>query len=600
MASIKTYKTNKNNPNCLKNITKKKRVMHNIDENLSKDEKLRRQYKLWIGFFRANPHRFATDYLGVGLFWFQQILLYYMNRYDYFLFIAARGLGKSYLTAVFCCVRAILYPGSQIVIASSTKGQASLLIKSKIEKELQLKYPNLAREIKTIRTGINDSTVIFHNGSTITAVVANDNARGHRCNILVIDESRMVKTNILNSVLKQFLNVSRLPNFHSKPEYHDYPKEENKELYLTSAWYKSSDLYKQFNMYIKNMIKGEKYFVCDLPFTLAMEHGLLSEKRADDMRKDEGMSEAIWRMEMLGEFWGENANSFFKLEEINQCRTVLKPFYPPSTIEYMENKDKRKKTTKLAGEVRIIAVDVALMASDEKITNDATVFKCMRLLPQGEEYTRQLVYTETYAGSHTDKQATRLKQLFYDFEADYIAMDTAGNSLSLYDACCKVHFDEERDCEYDGFTAFNDERMSSRSLDRNAIPVIFSIKGNATLNHEMHMGVRTALQTKKLKLLVDEIEAKEYLIDKHDYAKKSTEEQVRMLVPYQQVTATINEMVNLEAEFRSGLVKLEEKGRARKDRYMALAMGNYLAKVLEKDLLKKKKKSKLSSFIAFN
>ena len=111
---------------------------------------------------------------------------------------------------------------------------------------------------------------------------------------------------------------------------------------------------------------------------------------------------------------------------------------------------------------------------------------------------------------------------------------------------------------------------------------------------------RSALQTKKLKLLVDEIEAKEYLIDKHDYAKKSPEEQVRMLVPYQQVTATINEMINLEAEFRSGLVKLEEQGRARKDRYMALAMGNYLAKVLEKDLLKKKKKSKLSSFIAFN
>ena len=86
------------------------------------DERLYEGFKIWTQFYRANPHRFATEYLGMGLFLFQSILLYMMDRSDTFLFIASRGLGKSYLISVYCCVRAILYPNSKIIIASATKG----------------------------------------------------------------------------------------------------------------------------------------------------------------------------------------------------------------------------------------------------------------------------------------------------------------------------------------------------------------------------------------------------------------------------------------------------------------------------------------------
>ena len=37
-------------------------------------------------------------------------------------------LGKSFLTAVFCCCRAILYPGSKIILASGNKKQSSDLL----------------------------------------------------------------------------------------------------------------------------------------------------------------------------------------------------------------------------------------------------------------------------------------------------------------------------------------------------------------------------------------------------------------------------------------------------------------------------------------
>ncbi|MEX0595919.1 MAG: terminase, partial [Candidatus Paceibacterota bacterium] len=76
-----------------------------------------------------------------------------------------------------------------------------------------------------------------------------------------------------------------------------------------------------------------------------------------------------------------------------------------------------------------------------------TVFTVMRLIPEKDEYIRQVVYIETMNGQHSHKQAVRLKQLYYDFESDYVAMDTSGNGLSLYDDCAKILYDEERDVE---------------------------------------------------------------------------------------------------------------------------------------------------------
>lgn len=76
----------------------------------------------WVAYWRANPHRFVADYLGIKLFLFQKFLMYMIERTDFFMFIAARGLGKSYLIAIYCVVRCILYPGTRIVVSSGKEG----------------------------------------------------------------------------------------------------------------------------------------------------------------------------------------------------------------------------------------------------------------------------------------------------------------------------------------------------------------------------------------------------------------------------------------------------------------------------------------------
>lgn len=133
------------------------------------------------------------------------------------------------------------------------------------------------REILDIKTGANEVIVFFRNGSTMEAVVSNDNSRGYRGNVLVLDEYRMIKEDILKQVLKKFLTVNRQPPYLVKEEY-KHLTEANREIYISSCWYKNHWSYKKFRSLLSMMNKTQKAFVCGLNYKLAMYHGILSKE----------------------------------------------------------------------------------------------------------------------------------------------------------------------------------------------------------------------------------------------------------------------------------------------------------------------------------
>lgn len=92
--------------------------------NKSRYDKVLDGAAVWASYYRANPQRFVADYLHIELRLFQKILIVMMNISVVFVFIASRGLGKTYMCAIFCVYRAIMYPGTKICIASGTRGQA--------------------------------------------------------------------------------------------------------------------------------------------------------------------------------------------------------------------------------------------------------------------------------------------------------------------------------------------------------------------------------------------------------------------------------------------------------------------------------------------
>jgi hypothetical protein len=448
---------------------------------------------LWTSFYRENPHRFAHDYLGINLKTFQMILIFMMDKMSFFMYLAARGQGKSFIISIYAIIRAILYPNSQIIIASGTKNQAALIVKQYIEK-MRRNSPNLAKEIMKINTGKDECSVIFFNGSTIEAVVSTDGSRGYRGNILICEEFRMIKPEILNKVLRRFNATPRQPKYLIKKEY-AHLKESNKELYISSAWYRNHWSYEKFKSFVRSMIEGKHYFVCGLPYHLSIAEDLLDEQQVKNETTEEDHDPISWLMEMECLFWGESEKAYYKLDHFIKNRSSnVKPFYPLSTVQFLETKSKKSILKKNIGEIRAISVDVAMMGGN---ANDNTIFTCIRLIPKDEKYIRYTSYIESINGQHSETQAILLKRLYQDFEADYIVMDTQGNGISLYDDCSKILFDRERNVEYPAWSAMNNEKMRERALDKNALPIIFSITTNQETNHHIAVKLKDNLEKGK-------------------------------------------------------------------------------------------------------
>lgn len=553
---------------------------------------------MFCEFYRKNPHRLAVDYFGLSLYPFQLILLYLMDKYTFFLWIASRGIGKSYLISIYCIIRAVLFPNSLIVVAAGTKGQAKLIVTQKIVKEL-MKSEAIRKEIKEYKTGANDASVTFWNGSTIECVTSTDNSRGYRSHVLVLDEYRMIKKDILDSVLRKFNAAPRKPPYMFKKEYNHLKPQKNKELYISSAWFKSSWAYDKFIAYKNAMCKGKNYFCCDLPYTVPLEHGLLDEDTIKDIRNEEDMDEISWKMEMEGIWFGESSDAFFKSIELNPLRTLSKAFYPPSELEWVQSKGKVKSNiVKIKGEKRIIAADIALAAGEQ---NDNSVYTLLRMLPDGDGYRREVVYMESHNGVNSEKQAIRIKQLFYDFEADYIIIDSQGVGISVFNELQKSNYDNVRDIDYEAFTCFNEDNTVDKQMARGALPVIYSLKpASASINHKIVSSFKDAILKKKIKLLMNNSEAKDELIDNNNSLLKNGEEMGRLLKPYMQTTLLINEMINLEYSINNGHIKVFEKGNARKDRYSSCSYANYLADLIEKEEIKKRSRNnkQIFSFIS--
>ena len=153
-----------------------------MNEEKSRREKILDGAALWASYYRAFPDEFARDYLHLNLKLFQRILLILMNTSTVFVFIAARGLGKSFISAIFLCIRCVLYPGTKVCIASGTRGQ-SINILEKITRELIPNSPELALEISDIKMNGTNAYIEFKNTSYIKVVTAAESGRGNRANI---------------------------------------------------------------------------------------------------------------------------------------------------------------------------------------------------------------------------------------------------------------------------------------------------------------------------------------------------------------------------------------------------------------------------------
>jgi hypothetical protein len=543
----------------------------------------------WITFYRRNMHRFIEHYFGITLYPYQILWLYEMSVSDSYVAICSRAVGKTWLIAVFACAIAVLYPNSEIVIVSSTKEQAGIVVSDKIA-SLRVNHPNLAREISNVVTNMNKWQVDFHNGSVIKVVASRDSARGKRATFLIFEEFRLIDKSVLDSVIRPFAYIRQTP--YLKNPIYQHLIEEPKEVFISSAYHKGLWWFEETKHTIKAMLKGENVGFISLDYLIAIFHNI---KTPRQIKSDIKKMDSITVMEEIFNIpWGESASSYFRLKMFDRSRSIKKAFYP-QRIETYNPKKNPYGIIKSEGEIRLVSCDIAQRAGK---ANDLSITACVRLLPTRKGYFRELLFLESFNGVDSITQSLRIKQVFHDFEGDVIVLDVANAGIAVLDQLGVITADPERGIEYPAMTVIPHssidsstyDELSKRTLGINALQVIYPLSGNAKLNSTIAVEMRDKLQKKMWGFLIDETSAEDYLI-RSTYSKEFLSQddagaKATFLLPYVQTSLMVNEFVNLSMFMNAGNIKLVESPGSRKDRYTSISYSNYYASLLDQDLLK--------------
>lgn len=486
-----------------------------------------------------------------------------------------------------------MFPKTKICIASSTRTQANEVL-SKIEDDFMKNYEwgsdNLKREISYHSVGANKAVINFYNGSWIKVITASDNGRGNRANILITDEFRMVDKDTIDTVLKRFLSSPRQPNYLNLPGYKNNPDllESNIEIYMSSCWYKSHWSFEKSKAYTVNLLGGRKgYFVCALPYQIAIKEGLLKRIDVEDEMSEADFDAIKFDMEMGCMPFGDTDGAFFTFDDISNRRKLQTAIYPTSLIGNSRN---LKIPDLVTNERRILSVDVALMASKRQ-NNDASAIIINSAIPtNNNNYIANIIYMENHEGLTTDELALVVRRLFSMYKCTDLVVDTCGVGLPIFDMLIQDIVDPTTGELYPALSCCNDKSMAERCKVNNAPKVIWSIKASASFNNEICTLLRSGFQNGKINLLVSEFEAEEILKDKiKGFNKMPAYEQMQYKLPYIQTTLLIYELINLEYEIKGTNVKVTEKTGMRKDRYSSLAYNYWVQCQLEREMLKKQK-----------
>lgn len=455
-------------------------------------------YEAWTEFFsyyRYYIDEFAIDILGVDLFPFQRVILRAMGRGQFSVLIACRGIGKSWIVALFYICVSILYPNVKCGIASGNSQQARNVIIQKIKGELS-KNETIAREINfPIRTGADDCYCEFKNGSEIRAITlaqdrGGDSARSWRFNYLLVDEARLVKDDIIETILIPMTKTKRQNALKWKQN------EKGKVIFISSAYLKTSGLYKRFKYHFEQMVSGnQNYVAMCFPYQVGIQAGLFDADDIEQERAKPTMTSDKFAYEYEGVFVGSSGESYYPYELTMPCRI----------LEHCELEQPKKSDS-----IYLITHDVAVSTAKNSDNACTHVIK-LKLRPNGT-YSKSAVYIKVVNGLPLEKQRDYLRELihlkFPNCKKLVIDERGAGNGLPrmFYESWEYTDPKTKVTVEYPPLIKDNDEE--GFLLD-NAIPMIRAINATNDFNTTYYPYMKSCFEDRTLQLLVtsDEVDA---------------------------------------------------------------------------------------------
>lgn len=479
------------------------------------------------------------------------------------------------------------------------KGQAKLIVSAKIQNELMRMSPALRSEIKKISTNVNDTSVDFYNGSRIYVYTANDNARGNRSNASCREEFRMIDKRIEDTVIAPFQTPRRPPFILLEP-YRDMLElyENPVDIYISSSYIDNGDVWMWdiVDNTFKGMLKNDGSVLLAFDESVMILHKLkLIKQLVKEFKKQDPIS---WKTEFLNLRVKDSLSSFFTYTMLTNNQRLKQVFLPRKPLDVRQKKKNKYAISRQDGEIRVIANDLAFIAGSK---NDNSVYSCIRALPEAtthndengvveivQGYRRQYPYIESTQLGDSKKQALRIRQLYEDFDADYIVIDTRNGGVTVLYALQQIMYDDERGVEYRPLKCMNNEDYSRLCRDPDAPACIYAINASQALNSEIATSFRRNLIEERIDFLVDFNTAKEDILSYDpDYTNEDDlDVQVEFYEkPFLETQAMISECAELQYEkgLNTNAIRIYEKRTGRKDRYTSVSYGSYFIDLLERE-----------------
>lgn len=504
-----------------------------------------------------------------------------------------------------------LYPYSEVVVTASTVAQANKLADKKIRDEIIKKLsPYLLylyeREYLVI-TKPEDGTKIENklNGSSLVVLPCTEASRGERATMLIYEEARLLKKTILDAVFEKMPHP-RQAKYLELPEYANNSRwvEECQRVYITSARFQYEWFYRAFKNVVTQYFLDKRVmhniFAGDI--FLAIDNRL---KTWADYRKDKQESELDWRMEDLNEMLGESEDAFFRFQAFKENQTLQKCFRPP-TVQQLYMGAETLNAPKEQDEIRLVITDFAFANTITRQKNDNTQIMCMSLHWKNNRFERHVDYMEQFAAGDSLGATDRVRELVYDYQADYYLPDLRNGGEALYNYISQPRDNPKRGSfwnnhgfgiapktEYQVVSEAKLADLRSRTVDKNPQEIVIPIIGNADFNSLVWITLKKQLELGNIKFLVSMQDRQTALEDSGEYFTMDSEGLANELVPYGEVDLLIKECVELKTEYHNDRIRLQEPRGGTKDRAVILGYGNYIASLIETEWLRQEQNEEI-------
>lgn len=369
------------------------------------------------------------------------IMIYLMGISDVFFAICSRGLSKTFIAGLAAIIKMLLYPYSEVVITASTIPQANIIVEQKIRGELIKKLSpyllDMYEKDYILITKSDDGYKVecTLNGSLLRVLPQLESSRGNRSTYTIYEECRLLKKGMVDGVFDKMAHP-RQAKYLENEKYSNNLRwlEECKVVYITSARYKFEWFYKQFKNCVVGYFNDKKlnYNIFAGDIFMSIENGL---KTWGDYRRAKKMSsEMDFRMEDLNEMIGEGENAFFNYKSFKENQTLNDCFRPLTTLQFLAGEENNF-PSKESDEVRIVVSDfsfVGAVKGSSNVANDNTVILCMSLHWKKFHFERHIDYIEAFPGGDSLGAANRVREVFWDYDADYYVPDLRNGGETIF------------------------------------------------------------------------------------------------------------------------------------------------------------------------